>query len=378
MKKFFNNMEERFVFPIGRRSWQVLSLLGLVVLALSILYFLLNATPTSRDSVNVSKSEVIENKVDTTTVVVSSPSTCPQEEYNNWIDTLKKDLPNSEWVKLGDSSESYNDYARDEYGNYIQDDYGDYVMYEKRVFNKNREAIPNVLEDLFLNRGYDSTMICEKVEFIKMLHFLNKKVEKTYLVKEGFFAFAYGINELPSVSLSKLEDAFDLRKAILLSDKIINNQEELTDAWQFINYIVTNSVTDQQIDIAISTIKEHAALKDKTYPASKYFDIAKLVFDSNLGIDDLSTAVRDFNEDLNYYDKNDLYKSFKRYLKLYNEKVEMAEEKKSLKTMEKALNRVKSLTFAGGAFLSIVAIASILLLFSIQSLLKSHINKDKQ
>ena len=377
MKKFFNNMEERFVFPIGRRSWQVLSLIGLVVLALSILYFLLNATPTSRDSVNVSKSEVIENKVDTSITVVNSPSTCPQEDYNSWVDTLKKDLPNSEWLKLGDSSEPYSDYAKDEYGNYIQDEYGDYAMYEKRNFNKNPLAIPNVLEDLFRNRGYDSTMICEKVEFIKMLHFLNKKVEKNYLVKEGFFDFAYGINELPSVSLSKLEDAFELRKAILLSDKIIKDKEELYEAWQYISYIVTNSVSDQQIDIAISTIKEHAALKDKTYPASKYFDIAKLVFDSNLGIDDLSTAVRDFNEDLAYYDKNDLYKSFKRYLKLYNEKVEMAEEKKSLKTMEKALNRVKSLTFAGGAFLSIVAIASILLLFSIQSLLKSHINKDK-
>lgn len=377
MKKFFNNMEERFVFPIGRRSWQVLSLIGLVVLALSILYFLLNATPTSRDSVNVSKSEVIENKVDTSITVVNSPSKCPQEDYNSWVDTLKKDLPNSEWLKLGDSSEPYSDYAKDEYGNYIQDEYGDYAMYEKRNFNKNPLAIPNVLEDLFTKRGYDSSMICEKVEFIKMLHFLNKKVEKNYLVKEGFFAFAYGINELPSVSLSKLEDAFELRKAILLSDKIIKDKEELYDAWQYISYIVTNSVSDQQIDIAISTIKEHAALKDKTYPASKYFDIAKLVFDSNLGIDDLSTAVRDFNEDLAYYDKNDLYKSFKRYLKLYNEKVEMAEEKKSLKTMEKALNRVKSLTFAGGAFLSIVAIASILLLFSIQSLLKSHINKDK-
>jgi len=377
MKKFFNNMEERFVFPIGRRSWQVLSLIGLVVLALSILYFLLNATPTSRDSVNVSKSEVIENKVDTSITVVNSPSTCPQEDYNSWVDTLKKDLPNSEWLKLGDSSEPYSDYAKDEYGNYIQDEYGDYAMYEKRNFNKNPLAIPNVLEDLFTKRGYDSSMICEKVEFIKMLHFLNKKVEKNYLVKDGFFAFAYGINELPSVSLSKLEDAFELRKAILLSDKIIKDKEELYEAWQYISYIVTNSVSDQQIDIAISTIKEHAALKDKTYPASKYFDIAKLVFDSNLGIDDLSTAVRDFNEDLAYYDKNDLYKSFKRYLKLYNEKVEMAEEKKSLKTMEKALNRVKSLTFAGGAFLSIVAIASILLLFSIQSLLKSHINKDK-
>ena len=378
MKKFFNNMEERFVFPIGRRSWQVLSLLGLVVLTLSVLYFLLNATPTGRDSVNVSKSEVIENKVDTSTVVVSSPSTCPQEDYNSWVDTLKKDLPNSEWLKLGDSSEPYSDYAKDEYGNYIQDEYGDYAMYEKRNFNKNPLAIPNVLEDLFTKRGYDSSMICEKVEFIKMLHFLNKKVEKNYLVKEGFFDFAYGINELPSVSLSKLEDAFELRKAILLSDKIIKDKEELYEAWQYISYIVTNSVSDQQIDIAISTIKEHAALKDKTYPASKYFEIAKLVFDSNLGIDDLSTAVKGFNEDIGYYDKNDLYKSFKRYLKLYSEKVEIAEEKKSLKTMEKALNRVKSLTFAGGAFLSIVAIASILLLFSIQSLLKSHINKDKQ
>lgn len=378
MKKFFNNMEERFVFPIGRRSWQVLSLIGLVVLALSILYFLLNATPTSRDSVNVSKSEVIENKVDTTTAVVATPTSCPQEEFNNWVDTLKKDLPNSEWTKLGDSTEPYNDYAKDEYGNYIQDEYGDYVMIQKRGFNKNPYAIPNVLEDIFYKRGYDSSMICEKVEFIKMLHFLNKKTETTYLVKEGFFNFAYGINELPSASLSKLEDAFDLRKAILLSDKIIKDKDEQYDSWQYISYIVTNSVTDQQIDIAISTIKEHSALKDKTYPSAKYFDIAKLVFDSNLGIDDLSNAVKGFNEDIGYYDKNDLYKSFKRYLKLYSEKVEMAEEKKSLRTMEKALNRVKSLTFAGGAFLSIVAIASILLLFSIQSLLKNHVNKDNK
>jgi hypothetical protein len=378
MKKFFNNMEERFVFPIGRRSWQVLSLIGLVVLALSILYFLLNATPTSRDAVNVSKSEVIENKVDTTSAVVATPTSCPQEEYNNWVDTLKKDLPNSEWTKLGDSTEPYNDYAKDEYDNYIQDEYGDYVMVQKRGFNKNPYAIPNVLEDIFNKRGYDSSMICEKVEFIKMLHFLNKKTETAYLVKEGFFNFAYGMNELPSASLSKLEDAFDLRKAILLSDKIIKDKDEQYDAWQYISYIVTNSVTDQQIEIAISTIKEHAALKGKTYPSTKYFDIAKLVFDSNLGADDLSNAVKGFNEDISYYDKNDLYKSFKRYLKLYSEKVEMAEEKKSLRTMEKALNRVKSLTFAGGAFLSIVAIASILLLFSIQSLLKNHVNKENK
>ena len=59
MKKFFNSMEERFVFPIGRKTWQILALFSLLGLALSITYFLLNSTPTSRDSVSVSKYEVV-------------------------------------------------------------------------------------------------------------------------------------------------------------------------------------------------------------------------------------------------------------------------------------------------------------------------------
>ena len=93
MKKFFNSMEERFVFPIGRRSWQILSLLGLILLTLSILYFVVNSTPTSRESVSVSKAEVIGDKVDTTaTVVETTPATCSDQDYKNWLDTLKKDL----------------------------------------------------------------------------------------------------------------------------------------------------------------------------------------------------------------------------------------------------------------------------------------------
>lgn len=376
MKKFFNNMEERFVFPIGRRSWQVLSLLGLVVLALSILYFVLNATPTSRDSVSVSKSEVIENKVDTASVVVAStPSTCKIEDYNSWLDTLKKDLPNSEWVNLGDSTEPYAEYAKDEYGSYIQDGDGNYITYQKRDFRANPAAIPNVLEALYNKKGYDSTSYCGKIEVLKMLHFLNTKTDVTYLVSEGFFYYAAGLAELPSASLSSLEKAFTLRTAIELADKKVKDKDALIAAWKYINYLLSNSVTDKQVDLAISMIKLHADLKTKEYPSTKYFDLAVLIFDSNLKIGDLTSAIEDFNKDLTYYDSNDLYKSLRRYLKLYGEKVERAEDKQAMKKMEKALHRTQSMTIAGGAFLSIVAIASILLLFSIQSLLKNHVNK---
>jgi|688.fasta_scaffold308122_1 hypothetical protein len=379
MKKFFNSMEERFVFPIGRRSWQILSLLGLILLTLSILYFVVNSTPTSRESVSVSKAEVIGDKVDTTaTVVETTPATCSDQDYKNWLDTLKKDLTNSEWVKLGDSTEPYTEYAKDEYGSYIQDSEGNFLTYQKRDFKPNTAAIPNVLELIYNSKGLDSSSYCEKIEVVKLLHFLNQKTEKNYLEKEGVFYYASGISELPAANMIILEKSFTLKAAIELSDKKISSLEELNEAWRYIRYLSTNSVSDKHVDIAISTIKAHSELKKKEYPSNKYFDIAELVFNSNLKIEDLSTAMEDFNEEISFYDSNDLYKSLRKFLKLYEEKVERAEAKKEMKSIEKSLHRTQSLTYAAGAFLAIVAIASILLLFSIQSLLKNHVGNKPE
>jgi hypothetical protein len=379
MKKFFNSMEERFVFPIGRRSWQILSLLGLILLTLSILYFVVNSTPTSRESVSVSKAEVIGDKVDTTaTVVETTPATCSDQDYKNWLDTLKKDLTNSEWVNLGDSTEPYTEYAKDEYGSYIQDSEGNFLTYQKRDFKPNTAAIPNVLELIYNSKGLDSSSFCEKIEVIKLLHFLNQKTEKNYLEKEGVFYYASGISELPAANMIILEKSFTLKTAIELSDKKISNLEELNEAWRYIRYLSTNSVSDKHVDIAITTIKAHSELKKKEYPSNKYFDIAELIFNSNLKIEDLSNAIEDFNEEISFYDSNDLYKSLRKFLKLYEEKVERAEAKKEMKSIQKSLHRTQSLTYAAGAFLAIVAIASILLLFSIQSLLKSHVGNKPE
>jgi hypothetical protein len=56
----FNSLEEKYFFPMGRRTWQGLSFLGLAAIICGLLFFFLNATPTIRDGVEVEKEEVID------------------------------------------------------------------------------------------------------------------------------------------------------------------------------------------------------------------------------------------------------------------------------------------------------------------------------
>ena len=72
MKKFFNSMEEKFVFPISRRTWQICALMALVGLSAFIVWFLINSFPASKDKVVVKKTEVVENRIDTTTNVADT------------------------------------------------------------------------------------------------------------------------------------------------------------------------------------------------------------------------------------------------------------------------------------------------------------------
>jgi hypothetical protein len=198
------------------------------------------------------------------------------------------------------------------------------------------------------------------------------------LERDGFFYHADYLVGLPSLSLYDLEKGFKLKSSIELRERKISNKDELMSAWKYIKYSQQNNLTEAQIDVAVQLIQSHAALDDKEFPAKKYFELAEIIFESSLDMEDLAVAIKYFIRDIKYYDQNDLAWSLKRYLKLYGEKVMIAKEKESLAILEKQLKRTQSLTVAGGAFLSVVAIASILLLFSIQSLLKSHVNREKE
>lgn len=366
MKKFLSSLEERFVFPIGRRTWQILSLLGLLVLLLSALYFLLNSTPTGKDSVSVSKTEVIENRIDTTTSEKVTAATCELSEYAAWLDTIKADLPNSEWANLGDSSEPYE--------TYVWDGEGDYTLQTRRDFTPNPLAIPNVLEGIYLRKGYDSSSVCGKISILKTLHALNQITEKLYLKESGIFLYAELIGNY-SIDLAIVKQSIDLYSAIQNKSPRVEDASSYNSFMNYVGYLSRNKPSDKRINLVKDLLSAHKKLSNPKYKSSDYFDIAEIIFDSRLADEDLSSATSDFITDISFYDENGLKNTFKKYLNLYQEKLERAAQEQLVKKAQKAANRSMSLMAAGAAFLSIVSIATILLLFSIQSLLKRHVDK---
>ena len=374
MKKFFNSMEERFVFPIGRRTWQILALFALLGLAAYTIWFLLNATPTGRDNVKISTSEVVENKIDTAFVVeeVKAQEPCNKTQYKQHLDSLKHDLPNSEWVILGDSSEAFSEYLQDELGNYVYDDYGNYQMVMRKNFVANDKAIPNVLEVVFNKRGCDTNNVCNRIEILKSLHLLNGITQSEYLSKEGFLVYAYTLANNREVDFVILKKSIDLKNQIDEKAVSIKNTDDIEALWKYVNYISTNNISDDQISTCLKLINAHRKLSNVVYNQKKYFDIAEIVFESKLNIEELKNALTDFESDIEYYDKNDLQKSLSRYLRLYADKLSIAEIKKTQKEFEKSKNRELSKLAMLICFASIISIATILLLYSIQQLLKDH------
>jgi hypothetical protein len=367
-------MEEKFVFPIGRRTWQILALIALLGLAAYIIWFAINSTPTSRDNVKVSRNEVINNQIDTvsTVKVVNEPTACEPKDYKTYEDSLKKDLPMGEWMKLGDSSEPFNDYYIDENGNYVIDEYGNYVFVQKRNFYPNPAAIPNILENVFSSRGLDTSQICERIEILKILHLLNGFTQIDYLNKEAFSSYAALISNSREINMNLISKSAELNERIDGNKLLVQNKESLIQFIKYIEYVNRKNITDEQIEICISLLDQHRKLSSPLFKKKNYFDLAEIVFECNIPTKELSVAISDFKGDLEYYDKNDLKKSLKRYLNLYEDKLSMAEMNKTSKVIKKASNRSFSLLAMGVCFASIISIATILLLYSIQQLLRDH------
>lgn len=367
-------MEERFVFPIGRRTWQILALFALLGLAAYTIWFLINATPTGRDNVKISTSEVVENKIDTAVVVeeVKTQDACTKAQYGQLLDSLKHDLPNSEWVNLGDSSEAFSENLQDENGNWLFDEYGNYQMVMRKNFVANDKAIPNVIEMLFNKRDCDTNNICKRIEILKSLHLLNGITERDYLTTEGFFIYAYTLADNRDIDFVILKKSIDLKNQIDEKADFIKNTDDVEALWKYVNYISANNISDEQISTCLKLINAHRKLSSVVYNQKKYFDIAEIVFESKLNIEELKNALTGFESDIEYYDKNDLQKSLSRYLRLYADKLSIAEIKKTQKEFEKSKNRELSKLAMLICFASIISIATILLLYSIQQLLKDH------
>jgi hypothetical protein len=378
IKKFFNSLEESFVFPVSRRTWQIMSLLAIVLLVFSIIYFTINSTPTKRDDVVVSKEEVTQNKVDTTVRSKTKVDVCSKLDLLSYTDSLRRISPKNEWINLGDSSEPMTEYFIDEYGNYVIDENNNYVTIKKRFFEANENAVPNMIEIIYSQRGLDTSEICSRLDVLKTLYILSQNTTSEYLQSSALMLYTRLLSQRNSVNEALVKRAFIFRGKIEGVSGKISDNNILEQFLYYLEYLSVNDIDDEKISIATELVSSHKKMTNKSkLTSAEYFNLAEIIFEANLSNEDLSQAIPEFQEELAFYDKNGLSKSLTRYLRIYQEKVAIAESDKQKREMEKSINKSKSINYAMYAFISIVGIATVLLLFSIQSILKNKYQDNK-
>ncbi len=370
-------MEEKYVFPIGRRTWQLLSFVGLLVLVLGIIWLVVNLTPTSRDSVNISKEEVKNNAVDTT-IIEESNSDCNAKDVQNYLDSIRTLTPSMEWKNLGQlKDEEY--YLEDEFGNNIWDDenYG-FKTGKKKVFKRNTEAIPNVFESIYENSYIDSLDFCSKKSIVEKTFILLKQFDKSF-ISEGKVNFIYEIANLANnLNYDQINTGISINQ---ITNSKIKSIATKKDAQHFGKCIdeANSGYSLVELESSQNLISNHLGLDKvkKSLDPDDYLDIVKITGNTEIYEDDeLESAVEGFIDDIKYHDDNGLIRSYKKYMSLYEEKLNRAIDKQMAEKAEKAENRMVSLMLMGAGFMTVVIIAIILLLFSIQSILKKRENNE--
>lgn len=376
IRAFFNSMEERFVFPISRRTYQIVALIALLILGGAAIWLLVNTTPTGQDDVVISKSEVIQNQIDTSTVVKqeSTQSACLEATYKAWIDTLKTDLPTEEWKKLG---EYVDETIPNENYDYYSENNTEPEFITQKVFKSNPEAIPNMLEKVYASRGIDSTGYCEKIVVVETLHYLIGKSSSEF----KNIAFRNYISLLEYNPASIKEDyvnTFELEAGIELKEVYIEDEKTLNLFYDYFKFYMTEKPSKTRVDLAINTLKNHYKVGqgNRKKDRENYFDVASIIIKADLSDEELTKALDGYNSEMAFYSRNGLLETIHKYLKLYEEKLAIALAKQAAEKERKAQQRLYSFIGMAGAFAAIISVAGILLLFSIQSILKRNMDKE--
>ena len=389
IRAFFDSMEERFVFPISRRTYQINALIALIVLGACIIWLAYNSTPTSRDDVKISKSEVIQNQVDTTTVVETPvASECELAQYNVWLDSLKRDLPNEEWIKLGDSVDvvvdgGYTDYS--EYSDNVDTAAAaldvpapsvEVTQVTERRFVPNPVAIPSILDQIYSKRGLDSGDYCGKIAVIESIHYLIKKTSGAFL-KDAYPKYFYMVAAYPSATKEDFVNTFELQAGIEMKEIFIDDEKTINLLFDYFRFFMEERPSDVRVDLAVNTLKNHYKVGQgsRSRDRADYFKVAALIIKSDLDDEELTKALDGYNSEMAYYSQNGLYTTIRKYLTLYEEKLALLVAKQNAEKLEKTEQQLKSLIAGGSAFGTILLVAILLLLFSIQSLLRKHVEK---
>jgi hypothetical protein len=155
----------------------------------------------------------------------------------------------------------------------------------------------------------------------------------------------------------------------------ISNKETLKRFYQILDYVLLKGIKEEELLQAEKVITANRNLGfDGEESSDEYFLVFKILQSSAVeNAKQLKRAIDDFTKEIKFYHEIGLVKSLKRYLKLYDEKLNWRENQKSRDNSIKSENRLLAITTAGIALLAICVLTIILLLFSIQNMLKKGI-----
>jgi hypothetical protein len=377
IKNFLNDFEEKYLFRYGKRSWQFVSLIFLGFLTYAIIMYMWNVRPSFREDVSISKIEFDRNRIDTDFDISNDIEKSTLADYNKALDSLKKAMPESEWVKLGDSitKTEYNYVEKEVYNPWWGEYYTDYVKvpYTYKTFQKNREAIPNILDDIYDARAIDSAQFGEKIKVLRMAKSLmdyTDKNEATNLLRNYFKTFLEYPGELDHhkvKSIAKLYEKADRKP------RFKEPYGENDDWDQFSAYLRVgrqDSLTEERFTIAdktVSSLKKKVKFKEK----DNVHSVARITLSSELNDEDLTKATDEFfaSKDFKITETN-ASDVFGKYHYLFLEKANLADRILEEEQMEKEGNRSMYYFDGRSYFTAIIMIAAILILFSIRQIIK--------
>lgn len=374
VKSLLNKIEESYLFRYGKRAWQLLSVVAFVFLVYAIIQYAWNSVPSFRHEVTISKIEFDRNKIDSDFDITNDIEKCTLGDYKTALDSLKKMMPESEWTKLGDSVEVTNYSYEDIYDPYWGYSYPQKVYYKSKEYQRNRDAIPNILEEVFESRAIDSAQFCERIKVVRLarelVSFTDKK-EATRLMRGYFRGYLEYNGQLDALDVKKLANLFQLVHG---SRPKFKEPHSEGDNWVEFSYYLNigrlDSLPQERYDITQEAVKKLKA-KVKFKEKEDAHAITRIVLGSSLKDEDIKKETLDFfaDKDIKMTEKNVL-ETFNKYHVLYEEKVELAERLLADEKFEKEINRSHYYSRGSNAFMAILGIAAILILFSIRQIIK--------
>lgn len=379
LKKFLNSFEEDYLFRYGKRSWQVISLIFFLILSYTIVQYLWNLRPSSREEVSISKIEFDRSQIDYDFDITNDIDKATLADYNKALKGLKGAMPSAEWEDLGDSvaKSDFSYVPYEAYDPYWGFSYTDYRRIETKykVFEKNRDAIPNILEDIYEAKGIDSLQYSEKIKVLNLAKALiaySSKKKSTDLLRDYFKSYLIYAGQLTPQAVKDLAATF---KKVDRKPYLHDPYGENDDWSEFSSYLSIgqgDSLTQERFEIAnnaLAKLKNKVKFKEK----EQAHYVARIVLGSYLSNEDLKKATEEFfaSKDYKLTEKN-AGEIFGKYMGLFSEKVNLAEGLLAEEKADKESNRSEYYQEGRYAFVAIILIAAILILFSIRQIIKSR------